>query len=140
MNIGQAAIASGVSAKLIRYYEQIGLVQAADRTGGNYRRFGQREVDELRFIRRARGLGYTVEEIRSLLALWRDPALPAAGAKAEVDGHLADLEARLAEMQTMAQILRDLAASCAEGTRPEFPSQSDPPSDSLPPPRLRSRK
>jgi MerR family copper efflux transcriptional regulator len=124
MNIGQAATASGVSAKMIRYYERIGLVQPAERTDGNYRNFGPREVDELRFISRVRGLGFTVQEITDLLSLWRDRARPSAEVKAIVDTHVADLEARIAEMRVVAETLRDLAASCTGDERPESPTWS----------------
>lgn len=135
MNIGQAARASGVSAKLIRYYEQIHLILPAGRTGGNYRSYGQREVDELRFIRRARTLGYSVEEIRELLRLWRDPSLPAGDVKRAAEAHLAELQARIGEMQAMAQALRDLADGGAAVGRPELPSLEGPPSaDPEPPP------
>jgi len=121
MNIGRAAEASGVTAKMIRYYERIGLLRLADRTNGNYRSFGPREVHELTFIRRARDLGFSVEEIARLLALWRERARPAAEIQATADQHLADLESRIAGLQALAEVLRDLSAACAEGERPEAP-------------------
>ena len=126
MNIGQAAKASGVSAKLIRYYEQIGLIRSAGRTDGNYRSFGSREVNELHFIRRARALGFSVEEIRKLLALWRDPTLTSGDIKTAAEGHLADLEARIAEMQAMADVLRSLSVTTGPGDRPGAPSVPGP--------------
>lgn len=86
MNIGQAAKASGVSAKMIRYYEQIKLITPAGRTDSNYRSFSEREVNELRFIRRARSLGFSVEEITHLLSLWRDRVRPSREVKAIADG------------------------------------------------------
>jgi MerR family copper efflux transcriptional regulator len=145
MNIGQAAKVSGVSAKMIRYYEQIGLVRPADRTGSNYRNFGPSEVHELRFIRRARSLGFAVEEIADLLSLWRDRARPSADVKAIADTHVADLEARIAEMQAIADTLRDLSASCARDDRPENPSLPGPhdgsePGQSSRGPRIRLRR
>ena len=76
MNIGQASKATGVSTKMIRYYESVGLIRPADRTDSNYRDFGAADVNELRFIRRSRNLGFSVEEIGRLLALWRDRARP----------------------------------------------------------------
>ncbi len=121
MNIGRAAKASGVSAKMIRYYERIGLVRLADRTDGNYRSFGLREVHELTFIRRARDLGFSVEEIARLLALWRERERPAAEVQASADQHLTDLETRIAGLQALAEVLRDLSAGCAEGERPDAP-------------------
>jgi Cu(I)-responsive transcriptional regulator len=125
MNIGEAARASGVSAKMIRYYEQIGLVRAADRTESNYRSFDDRNVNELRFIKRARNLGFSVEEIANLLSLWRDRERPSREVKAIADAHVADLEARVAEMQAMADTLRDLSRCCAGDDRPDCPILAD---------------
>lgn len=125
MNIGQAARASGVSAKMIRYYEQIGLLRVADRTDGNYRNFDDRNVNELRFIKRARGLGLSVEEIAQLLSLWRDPVRPSREVKAIADAYLADLEARVAEIQSMADALRHLSDRCAGEDRPAWPILAD---------------
>ncbi len=76
MNIGQAAAASGISAKMIRHYETIGLIEAAERTGSGYRVYTQKDVETLRFIRRSRDLGFQVEQIKELLALWRDRNRP----------------------------------------------------------------
>jgi len=125
MNIGQAARASGVSAKMIRYYEQIGLVRPADRTDSNYRSFDARNVNELRFIRRARGLGFSVEEIANLLSLWRDRGRPSREVKAIAESHVTDLEARIAEMQAMADTLRHLSHCCAGDDRPDCPILAD---------------
>lgn len=125
MNIGQAARASGVSAKMIRYYEQIGLVRPAERTDSNYRSFDARNVNELRFIRRGRGLGFSVEEIANLLSLWRDRVRPSREVKAIADAHVADLEARIAEMRAMADTLRHLSHCCAGDDRPDCPILTD---------------
>jgi MerR family copper efflux transcriptional regulator len=125
MNIGQAARATGVSAKMIRYYEQIGLVRPADRTDSNYRSFGFRDLNELRFIKRARGLGFSVAEIGQLLSLWRDRARPSREVKAIADAHVADLDARIAEMRAMADTLRDLSIGCAGDERPDCPILAD---------------
>jgi len=125
MNIGQAARASGVSAKMIRYYEQIGLVHPADRTDSNYRRFDTRNVNELRFIKRARSLGFSVEEIANLLLLWQDRGRPSREVKAIADSHVADLEARIAEMQAMADTLRHFSHCCAGDDRPDCPILAD---------------
>jgi MerR family copper efflux transcriptional regulator len=125
MNIGQAAAASGVSAKMIRYYEQIGLIRPADRTDSNYRSFSVRDVNDLRFIKRARSLGFSIEEITNLLSLWRDRTRPSREVKAIADGHVADLRARIAEMQAMADTLSLLSDCCAGDDRPDCPILTD---------------
>lgn len=125
MNIGQASRATGVSSKMIRYYESVGLIRPADRTESNYRDFSERDVNELRFIRRARNLGFSVEEIAHLLSLWRDRDRPSREVKAIADKHVADLDARIAEMSAMADTLRDLARCCAGDDRPDCPILTD---------------
>jgi Cu(I)-responsive transcriptional regulator len=121
MNIGAAAKASGVSAKMIRYYEQLGLIRAADRKASNYRDFSDRDEAELRFVRSARSLGFSMDEIARLLALWRDRDRPSREVKAIAERHIADLEVRIAEMQAMAESLRHLARACAGDDRPDCP-------------------
>lgn len=125
MNIGQAAQATGVSAKMIRYYEEIGLIGRADRSAANYRSFDAREVNELRFVKRARTLGFSVKEIGRLLSLWRDRQRPSREVKAIAERHVADLEARIAEMRAMADTLRDLSRCCAGDDRPDCPILAD---------------
>ena len=125
MNIGQAARASGVTAKMIRYYDEIGLVRPQGRTEANYREYEARQVNELRFIRRARSLGFSMAEITRLLSLWRDRARPSREVKAIADRHLADLDARIAEMQAMADTLRSLSEGCAGDERPDCPILAD---------------
>src|SRR5690606_5414154 len=125
MNIGKAAEATGVSAKMIRYYEAQGLIRPADRTEGNYRDFSERDLNDLRFIRRARGLGFSIEEISRLLSLWRDEARPSREVKAMAQKHLEDLDARIREMREMADTLRHLAQWCAGDERPDCPILSD---------------
>jgi MerR family transcriptional regulator, copper efflux regulator len=125
MNIGQASATSGVTAKMIRYYDEIGLVRPASRTGSNYREYGEREVNELRFIKRARGLGFSMQEIARLLSLWRDRNRPSREVKAVADKHVSDLDARIAEMQAMADTLRHLSHCCAGDERPDCPILSD---------------
>ena len=125
MNIGQASKASGVSTKMIRYYDEIGLVQPASRTDSNYREYEEREINELRFIKRARSLGFSMEEITHLLSLWRDRDRPSREVKAIANRHLADLDARIAEMQSMADTLRHLSHCCAGDERPECPILTD---------------
>ncbi|HEY1072995.1 Cu(I)-responsive transcriptional regulator [Brevundimonas sp.] len=125
MNIGQASAATGVSAKMIRYYESVGLIRPAARTDSNYRDFSDRDVNDLRFIRRARGLGFSVEEITRLLSLWRDGERPSREVKSMAEAHVAALDARIAEMQAMADTLRDLARCCAGDERPDCPILAD---------------
>jgi MerR family copper efflux transcriptional regulator len=125
MNIGQASKASGVSAKMIRYYDETGLVRPSSRTDANYREYGDRELNELRFIKRARTLGFSMEEITHLLSLWRDRERPSREVKAIADRHVADLDARIAEMQAMADTLRHLSHCCAGDDRPDCPILAD---------------
>jgi Cu(I)-responsive transcriptional regulator len=125
MNIGQAAKATGVSAKMIRYYDEIGLVRPASRTDSNYREYDAKEINELRFIKRGRGLGFSMEEITQLLSLWRDRKRPSREVKAIADRHLADLDARIVEMQAMAGTLRHLSHCCAGDDRPDCPILED---------------
>lgn len=125
MNIGQASRATGVSTKMIRYYESVGLIRPADRTDSNYRDFAERDVRELQFIRRARDLGFSIEVIGQLLSLWRDRDRPSREVKAVAEAHIADLDARITEMQAMADVLRTLARSCAGDDRPDCPILRD---------------
>lgn len=125
MNIGQASKATGVSAKMIRYYDEIGLVQPASRTDANYREYDRREINELRFIKRGRSLGFSMAEITQLLALWRDRDRPSREVKAIADRHVADLDARITEMQAMADTLRHLSHCCAGDGRPDCPILTD---------------
>lgn len=125
MNIGQAAAASGVSAKMIRHYEAIGLLRPAARKENSYRDYGGHEVHELRFIGRARKLGFSMAEIAALLALWRDKKRPSREVRRVAATHLADLETRIAEMQSMAATLRDLVGACRGDDRPACPILTD---------------
>ncbi len=121
MNIGEAARASGVSAKMIRYYEQSGLVAKAVRTQAGYRTYGAADVHTLRFISRSRDLGFTVEQIAGLLALWRDRERASADVKAVALAHLAELEAKIAGLQAMQRTLEHLVAHCHGDGRPDCP-------------------
>ncbi|WP_374578408.1 Cu(I)-responsive transcriptional regulator [Phenylobacterium sp.] len=132
MNIGQASKASGVTTKMIRYYDEIGLVQPSARNDANYREYGERELNELRFIRRARSLGFSMAEITQLLSLWRDRERPSREVKAIAERHLAGLDARIAEMQAMAETLRHLSHCCAGDDRPDCPILADLTAGSLP--------
>ena len=121
MNIGAAAEASGVSAKMIRHYEAIGLSPAPVRRDNSYRDYGPQEVHELRFIGRARKLGFAMPEIAALLALWRDRNRPSREVHQLAAAHLADLERRIAELRGMASTLRDLVRRCHSDERPDCP-------------------
>jgi len=125
MNIGEAAQASGVSAKMIRHYESIGLVAPPPRTEGGYRRYDARAVHTLRFVRRARSLGFSLDEIRGLLSLWHDRARASADVKALTLRHVADLEQRIAELAAMRDTLRALAQACSGDERPDCPILAD---------------
>lgn len=121
MNIGEAAAASGVSAKMIRYYEEIGLVMPERRTSSNYRVYGDNEVHRLRFVRRARTLGFSLEETERLLALWSDTSRKNDDVRAVALDHLRDLEEKMESMRAMADTLKTLVDRCEDGNRPECP-------------------
>ena len=125
MNIGQAAKLSGVSAKMIRYYEQIGLIPQAIRSDAGYRHYSSAEVHSLRFICRARGLGFSVVQISALLVLWRDSGRASADVRAMALSHAAGLRAKIAELQSMAQTLEHLADHCHGNDRPDCPILAD---------------
>ena len=121
MNIGQASAASGVTAKMIRYYEQAGLIPAADRSHAGYRIYADADVHRLRFIRRARDLGFSVAEISDLLDLWNDRSRRSADVKRLAQSHITDLEERIAKLRQMADTLQTLADCCAGDHRPDCP-------------------
>jgi MerR family copper efflux transcriptional regulator len=121
MNIGQAAQASSVSAKMIRYYESIGLLKAASRTDAGYRIYGADDVHTLRFIRRARKLGFALEQIRDLLALWQDRQRESADVKRIASSHVEELNARIRELTEMRDTLAALADCCSGDQRPDCP-------------------
>ncbi|AOK59654.1 MerR family transcriptional regulator [Burkholderia ubonensis] len=121
MNIGDASRASGVSTKMIRYYEQVGLLMPAKRSDSGYRIYGADEIHVLRFIRQARHLGFLVEDIRKLLTLWQDRSRASAEVKSIALGHVAELDERIAELTDMRNTLVDLATHCSGDDRPECP-------------------
>ncbi|ESQ88041.1 transcriptional regulator [Asticcacaulis sp. AC460] len=125
MNIGQAAKASGVSAKMIRYYEETGLVMPAQRSEKGYRVYSEKDVHTLRFVRRARDLGFTVDRIADLLALWRDTGRQSAEVKQMAIGHVAALRKKITDLEEMAATLEHLADCCAGDHRPDCPILSD---------------
>ncbi len=121
MNIGEASAASGVSAKMIRYYERIGLIPPADRSDAGYRIYGHADVHRLQFIRRARDLGFAVAEIADLLDLWNDTSRRSADVKRLAQAHIAELDRRIDSMRQVADTLRTLVRSCAGNDRPDCP-------------------
>ncbi|MCI4677367.1 Cu(I)-responsive transcriptional regulator [Rhodoblastus acidophilus] len=121
MNIGLAANETGVSAKMIRHYEAIGLLRPAARRANSYRDYGERDVHDLRFIRRARKLGFSIEEIGDLLALWRDETRPSSEVRRIAMTHVEDLEQRVAEAQAMIATLRALVNACPGDATPNCP-------------------
>lgn len=121
MNIGEVATASGVSAKMVRYYEAIGLIGPARRSNANYRVYAETDLHTLRFIRRARSLGFSVNEMATLLQLWRNRRRASADVKRLALQHVGALEAKITELQEMAATLRHLANTCHGDARPECP-------------------
>tara|TARA_R110002020_G_scaffold7619_4_gene31837 strand:- start:22 stop:486 length:465 start_codon:yes stop_codon:yes gene_type:complete len=121
MNIGEASKASGVSTKMIRYYESIGLIKAPLRTGSGYRVYSDNEVHALRFISQARDLGFSVEQMGDLLALWRDRSRASADVKAIALQHIQALDEKARALQAMSKTLRHLADNCHGDDRPDCP-------------------
>lgn len=121
MNIGDAASASGVSAKMIRYYESVSLLRAARRTAAGYRLYDEADVQTLRFLRRARSLGFSVNQMRGLLALWRDDGRSKAEVQQLALSHAEALEAKAQAIADMSAALRHLAHQCATSDRPGCP-------------------
>ncbi|MCD0417549.1 Cu(I)-responsive transcriptional regulator [Rubrivivax sp. JA1024] len=121
MNIGEAAAASGVSAKMIRHYERIGLLPQAQRSAAGYRRYDERDVHTLRFVRHARDLGFPLERIRDLIGLWHDRKRPSRQVKALAREHLAAIDAKLAELQAVKATLERLVQCCHGDERPDCP-------------------
>ena len=118
MNIGEAASAAGVSAKMIRHYEQIGLLPAAERSEAGYRLYGGREVSVLRFIRQSRRLGFSVAQIAELIGLWSDSQRSSREVKAVAQRHLADLEEKRREIEQMMDGLSVLVKACHGNDQP----------------------
>lgn len=124
MNIGDAAVASGVSAKMIRHYESIGLI-STQRSGNGYRVYADRDVALLRFIRHARDLGFPLDDVRRLLALWQDRGRASAEVKRLALAHVDALETKADSLRSMAASLRHLAAHCHGDARPDCPILDD---------------
>jgi Cu(I)-responsive transcriptional regulator len=121
VTIKEAAAVSGVSAKMIRHYESIGLIAAPARAENRYRHYSASEVQALGFIHRARDLGFSIEDIRQLLALWRDRGRPSAEVKAIALRHIAEMEQKAAALAQMSRTLKHLASCCQGNDRPECP-------------------
>lgn len=121
MNISMAAERSGVSAKMIRYYESIGLIAAAGRRDNGYRDYGESDVAMLQFVRRTRDLGFSLEEVNALLALWRDRGRSSREVRRLAEKHLANVEARMTEMRAVSRTLKKLVHACHGDDRPDCP-------------------
>ena len=124
MNIGDAATQSGLPSKTIRYYEEIGLIKPA-RTDNGYRDFSGTDLHKLRFLGRARGLGFSIEDCRTLLGLYEDTDRESAQVKAIAQDHLAQIDDRIAQMMSMRETLAHLVTCCQGDNRPDCPILSD---------------
>lgn len=125
MNIGQVAERSGVTAKMIRYYEEIGLLPEPERRDSGYRSYEEQDVHRLRFVRRARDFGFPVERIRELLRLWSDRKRPSAEVKRIALAHVAELDAKIAQLTALRDSLGHLARRCHGDARPDCPILDD---------------
>jgi MerR family transcriptional regulator, copper efflux regulator len=124
-HIGEASQLSGVTAKMIRHYEDIGLIPPASRTFAGYRLYGEQDLHRLRFIKRARSLGFSIRDIEALLSLWSNPRRASRDVKRLAQAHIGELERKIEEMQSMQRTLRDLAERCHGDTRPQCPVLED---------------
>jgi len=120
-NIGEAAARSGVSAKMIRHYESLGLLPKVARTDSGYRQYSDKDLHTLRFVRRARGLGFSMAEIAELLKLWQNRRRASSDVKRIAMAHVDDLQRRIAEMEAMKKTLESLAGCCHGDQRPDCP-------------------
>jgi MerR family copper efflux transcriptional regulator len=125
MNIGEASARSGVSAKMIRYYEQVGVLPQPERRLSGYRAYDENDIHRLRFVRRARDFGFPVERIRELLRLWSDRKRPNSEVKRIAETHVAELDARIAQLTALRDSMKDLARRCHGDARPDCPILAD---------------
>jgi MerR family transcriptional regulator, copper efflux regulator len=125
MNIGEASARSGVSAKMIRYYEETGLLPKPGRRQSGYRVYDESDVHRLRFVRRARDFGFPVERIRDLLRLWHDHKRPSAEVKRIAEAHVAELDEKIAQLSALRDSMKDLARRCHGDQRPDCPILAD---------------
>ena len=125
MNIGRTAVETGVPAKTIRYYESIGLVPEPARTDGGYRDYGPSDVETLKFVQRARALGFTIKDVGALLDLWHDRGRASADVKALTESRIAEIDGRIAELRAMRKTLDVLVHRCHGDDRPDCPIIED---------------
>ncbi len=125
VNIGEAARASGVSSKMVRHYESLGLLGAVSRTDSGYRQYSAADVHTLRFIKRARNLGFSMAEIAELVSLWNDRERASASVKKIAQRHVDELQARIEAMQAMRRTLENLLRHCHGDSRPDCPILDD---------------
>ena len=125
MNIGQASKASGVTAKMIRYYESIKLISPAWRNESGYRQYDDRQIQTLRFIKRSRDLGFSLERIRTLVGLWQDGSRHSADVKVLARQHMAELDEDIAKLQSIRDQLQHLIQGCHGDSRPDCPILAD---------------
>lgn len=125
MNIGEAARASGVTAKMIRHYEMLDLIRPATRTPAGYRIYDERDIHTLRFIRRARDLGFSIKEISALLGLWQNRRRASGDVRRVAGKHLRELDRKIAELQSMRRTLHQLIEHCHGDDRPDCPILDD---------------
>ena len=125
MNIGRLSGLTGVTAKTIRYYESIGLIPEPPRKPSGYRDYGDSDVEVLRFVNKARLLGFPLKDVTQLLNLWQDRGRSSAEVKALTESHIIDIEQRIEELQSVRRTLLDLSQRCHGDTRPECPILDD---------------
>ena len=125
MNISTVARETGISAKTIRYYESIGLTPQPDRQPNGYRAYGKDDIATLRFVQRARRLGFSLDEVRTLLTLWRDQGRASADVKRLALDHIQEINARIASLQSIKRTLVDLTERCHGNNRPDCPILDD---------------
>jgi MerR family copper efflux transcriptional regulator len=121
MNIGEAAKESGVNAKLIRHYEAIGIIPKAGRSESGYRLYSETDVHILGFVKRARGLGFSMKEIKKLVGLWRNKSRASSDVKVLAQKHIEDMELKILELQALVKTLKHLAKTCQGNDRPQCP-------------------
>lgn len=121
VTIAQAARLSGISAKMIRHYETIGLIKSPVRGDNRYRHYGEEDLHELQFIHRARALGFSFQDIRQLLSLWRDKQRPSAEVKGVAQRHIQELDQKAALLTSMSRTLKALVVACNGDNRPDCP-------------------
>ncbi|SEK63642.1 Cu(I)-responsive transcriptional regulator [Variovorax sp. YR750] len=125
VTIGEAARRSGVSARMVRHYEGLGLLPAVARTESGYRQYGEADIHTLRFIKRSRDLGFSMEEIAELVGLWNNRRRTSSSVKRIAEKHLGELEQRIADMQSMRNTLAHLVHCCHGDARPDCPILDD---------------